>query len=141
MCVVAVCLYMVCREDNSPHMLIDFSGPLMTHFRCCWDTHDQPRLASLPFRLIDRTHPPPPTIDAVQINVYVLGHAFLKFKQLTGLNLAVIDPSIYIHRFAARLELGSEQEQTKVRPHVPIKAMSLRTPFLLTLVHTSPCHS
>ena len=26
MCVVAVCLYMVCREDNSPHMLIDFSG-------------------------------------------------------------------------------------------------------------------
>jgi transcription factor IIIB subunit 2 len=77
MCVVAVCLYMVCREDNSPHMLIDFS-------------------------------------DAVQINVYVLGHAFLKFKQLTGLNLAVIDPSIYIHRFAARLELGTEQEQTKV---------------------------
>ncbi|EWM25303.1 transcription factor iiib 90 kda subunit [Nannochloropsis gaditana] len=77
MCVVAVCLYMVCREDNSPHMLIDFS-------------------------------------DAVQINVYVLGHAFLKFKQLTGLNLAVIDPSIYIHRFAARLELGSEQEQTQV---------------------------
>jgi len=52
--------------------------------------------------------------DAVQINVYVLGHAFLKFKQLTGLNLAVIDPSIYIHRFAARLELGSEQEQTTV---------------------------
>lgn len=47
--------------------------------------------------------------------MYVLGHAFLKFKQLTGLNLAVIDPSIYIHRFAARLELGSEQEQTKVR--------------------------
>ncbi|GAB5033018.1 transcription factor [Nannochloropsis oceanica] len=77
LCVVAVCLYMVCREDNSPHMLIDFS-------------------------------------DAVQINVYVLGHAFLKFKQLTGLNLAVIDPSIYIHRFAARLELGSEQEQTTV---------------------------
>lgn len=26
MCVVAVCLYMVCREESSPHMLLDFSG-------------------------------------------------------------------------------------------------------------------
>ncbi|KAJ1417917.1 cyclin-like protein, partial [Ochromonadaceae sp. CCMP2298] len=67
--VVATCLYIICRQERSPHLLIDFS-------------------------------------DALQINVYVLGKSFLQFSKLLTLNLPVVDPSLYIHRYAARLELG-----------------------------------
>lgn len=65
--------------------------------------------------------------DAVQINVYKLGHAFLRFKALTQMNVPNIDPCIYIHRFACKLELGNSQEEQKVRfvfyiaiPHTPL---------------------
>lgn len=69
--VVATCLYTVCREEKSPHLLIDFS-------------------------------------DALQINVFLLGKAFLQFVRQMQLNLPVVDPSLYIHRFAQRLELGEK---------------------------------
>lgn len=52
--------------------------------------------------------------DAVQINVYKLGHAFLRFKALTGINVPNIDPCIYIHRFTNKLQLNSEQDEAKV---------------------------
>ena len=61
--VVAACLYIVCRREKSPHLLIDFS-------------------------------------DVLQTNVYVLGKCFLKFSDLLDLKLPIIDPSLYIHRFA-----------------------------------------
>jgi transcription factor IIIB subunit 2 len=66
--VIAACLYIVCRREKAPHLLIDFS-------------------------------------DALQTNVYTLGSCFLKFSRLLNLKLPVIDPSLYIHRFAAKLEL------------------------------------
>ena len=44
--------------------------------------------------------------DVLQSNVYVLGSTFLKFTRLLSLVLPIIDPSLYIHRFAAQLELG-----------------------------------
>jgi transcription initiation factor TFIIIB Brf1 subunit/transcription initiation factor TFIIB len=66
--VIAACLYIVCRREKAPHLLIDFS-------------------------------------DALQTNVYTLGSTFLKFSRLLNLKLPVIDPSLYIHRFAAKLEL------------------------------------
>ena len=69
--VVATCLYTVCRQEKSPHLLIDFS-------------------------------------DALQINVYVLGKAFLQFSRTLNIRLPIVDPSLYIHRFAARLELGDK---------------------------------
>lgn len=69
--VVATCLYIICRQEKSPHLLIDFS-------------------------------------DALQVNVYVLGKSFLQFSKVLNLNLPVVDPSLYIHRYATRLELGDK---------------------------------
>jgi transcription factor IIIB subunit 2 len=69
--VSAACLYIICRQEKSPHLLIDFS-------------------------------------DALQINVYLLGKAFLHFLKILNLNLPVVDPSLYIHRFASKLEFGEK---------------------------------
>jgi transcription factor IIIB subunit 2 len=69
--VVAVCLYVKCREDKSPHMLIDFS-------------------------------------DALSVNVFTLGACFLKFCRLLNIETPLIDPSLYIHRFAGRLDLSTK---------------------------------
>lgn len=69
--VCCACLYVVCRIEKTPHMLIDFS-------------------------------------DVLETNVYVLGHTFLKFAQLLCIELPIIDPSLYIHRFASRLEFGDK---------------------------------
>ena len=49
--------------------------------------------------------------DALQTNIFVLGHCFLALQQLLCLKLPVVDPSLYIHRFAARLELGDKVGQ------------------------------
>eukprot|EP00523_Entomoneis_sp_CCMP467_P015429 CAMPEP_0168780430 /NCGR_PEP_ID=MMETSP0725-20121227/8115_1 /TAXON_ID=265536 /ORGANISM="Amphiprora sp., Strain CCMP467" /LENGTH=637 /DNA_ID=CAMNT_0008830273 /DNA_START=106 /DNA_END=2020 /DNA_ORIENTATION=+ len=69
--VVASCLYIVCRQEKSQHMLIDFS-------------------------------------DALQVNVYSLGTCFLKFRRLLGLKLEIIDPALYVYRFAAHLDLDEK---------------------------------
>lgn len=46
--------------------------------------------------------------DVLQTNVYMLGSCFLKFTRLLSLTLPIIDPSLYIHRFASKLELGDK---------------------------------
>lgn len=46
--------------------------------------------------------------DVLETNVYLLGHTFLKLAQVVALNLPVIDPSLYIHRFASKLEFGDK---------------------------------
>ena len=58
---VAACLYSICRQEKSPHLLIDFS-------------------------------------DSLQINVFVLGKAFMQFSSVLNLKLPIVDPSLYIHR-------------------------------------------
>ncbi|KAI8093554.1 uncharacterized protein BX664DRAFT_384967 [Halteromyces radiatus] len=67
--VAAVCLYIVCRNEQSSQMLIDFS-------------------------------------DLLQTNVFVLGSTFLKLVRTLNLKLPLIDPSIYISRFAAACDFG-----------------------------------
>jgi len=69
--VVAACLYIVCRQNKSRLMLIDFS-------------------------------------DALQVNVYTLGTCFLKFRRLLALSLEIVDPALYIYRFAAHLDLDDK---------------------------------
>jgi len=69
--IVATCLYIVCRQEKSPYLLIDFA-------------------------------------DALQCNVYLLGKNYLQFIRLLGLNLPIIDPALYIHRFAIRLEFNEK---------------------------------
>jgi transcription initiation factor TFIIIB Brf1 subunit/transcription initiation factor TFIIB len=46
--------------------------------------------------------------DALQVNVYTLGTCFLKFRRLLGLQLEIIDPALYVYRFAAHLELDGQ---------------------------------
>lgn len=49
--------------------------------------------------------------DALQINVYTLGTCFLKFRRLLGLKLEIIDPALYIYRFAAHLDLDEKANE------------------------------
>lgn len=49
--------------------------------------------------------------DALQINVYTLGTTFLKFRRLLGLKLEIIDPALYIYRFAAHLNLDEKANE------------------------------
>lgn len=71
--VVATCLYLICRLEKSPHLLIDFS-------------------------------------DTLQVNVYTLGKTYLQFSKLLNLQqqLKVIDPALYLHRFAYFFNLGDK---------------------------------
>eukprot|EP00127_Corallochytrium_limacisporum_P003643 Clim_evm31s151 gene=Clim_evmTU31s151 len=71
--VVAACLYMICRKERTPHMLLDFA-------------------------------------DLLQVNVYVLGAVYLKICRVLHVRLPAVDPSLYLHRYAHRLEFGSLME-------------------------------
>lgn len=46
--------------------------------------------------------------DALQVNVYTLGTCFLKFRRLVGIKLQLTDPALYVHRFAAFLDLDDK---------------------------------
>jgi transcription initiation factor TFIIIB Brf1 subunit/transcription initiation factor TFIIB len=46
--------------------------------------------------------------DALQVNVYTLGTCFLKFRRLLGLKLEILDPALYVYRFAAHLDLDDK---------------------------------
>lgn len=69
---VATCLYIICRQEKSPFLLIDFS-------------------------------------DILQINVFVLGRAFLQFANVLNINLPIVDPSLYIHRYAGQFDFSDRQ--------------------------------
>jgi len=48
--------------------------------------------------------------EVLQVNMYVIGLVFLKLsKLLSMLKFPVIDPSLYIHRFASKLDFGNKE--------------------------------
>ena len=49
--------------------------------------------------------------DALGINVYTLGTCFLKFRRVLGLRLEIVDPALFIYRFAAHLDLDEKADQ------------------------------
>ncbi|SAM68624.1 related to BRF1-TFIIIB subunit, 70 kD [Ustilago bromivora] len=49
--------------------------------------------------------------DAIQVNVFILGRSYLKLIHVLNLRLPLIDPSIYIARFAALLDFGEETQK------------------------------
>jgi transcription factor IIIB subunit 2 len=49
--------------------------------------------------------------DLLQTNVYVLGHTYLKLCRVLNIQPPIIDPSLYIHRFAAQLEFGDQEQE------------------------------
>mmetsp|Transcript_58079 Transcript_58079/g.136416 ORF Transcript_58079/g.136416 Transcript_58079/m.136416 type:complete len:412 (+) Transcript_58079:80-1315(+) len=65
------CLYTICRQNKTPHLLVDFS-------------------------------------DITQIRANKIGVDFLRFRKLMNLSLPIIDPSLFVHRFATRLHLGNK---------------------------------
>ncbi|XP_074630402.1 transcription factor IIIB 90 kDa subunit-like isoform X2 [Acropora palmata] len=75
--VVAACLYLVCRTERTPHMLLDFS-------------------------------------DVLQVDVFTLGRTYLKLSQELYINLPAVDPCLYIHRFAHKLEFGEKEHEVAV---------------------------
>jgi transcription factor IIIB subunit 2 len=72
--ICAACLYIVCRQDKTSHMLIDFA-------------------------------------DVLQTNVYVLGATFLRLVQILHLQLPLVDPALYVARFASRLDFGDQTQK------------------------------
>lgn len=69
--IVVTVLYTVCRQEKSPHLLIDFS-------------------------------------DVLQVNIYIIGRCFLQLIRILNLSLPVVDPSLYIHRYASRLNCNNK---------------------------------
>ena len=64
--------------------------------------------------------------EVLRINVYVLGHTFLRLRQKLQLNqLPIIDPSLYIERFAERLEFKvGDEDKTQTVARDAIKLVS-----------------
>lgn len=46
--------------------------------------------------------------DALQVNLYTLGSCYLKLIKFLHFEMPVIDPSLFIHRFCAKLEFGDK---------------------------------
>jgi transcription factor IIIB subunit 2 len=76
--VAAVVLYIVCRLEQKPHLLIDFA-------------------------------------DVLQTSLYSLGSTYLKLikkikNNMNKLDLPLIDPSLFIHRFCAKLNFENKTQ-------------------------------
>lgn len=98
--VAAACLYLFCRQDEKPFLLIDFS-------------------------------------DALQVNVFTLGAVFLQLAKLLRLEdhplfSKPVDPSLYIHRFADRMDLPSRELYNKVSETAMRLVASMRRDWIQT---------
>ncbi|KAL0243037.1 hypothetical protein GEMRC1_005600 [Eukaryota sp. GEM-RC1] len=60
------------------------------------------RREKLPVMLIDLS-------ESIKCNLYTLGHTYLRLVGTLHLELPLVDPSLYIHRFAHKLELGKKE--------------------------------
>jgi len=85
--VLAACLYIVCRREKAPRLLIDFS-------------------------------------EVLQTNVFVLGSVYLKFRRLLNIQVPVMEPTHYIDRFAAKLELEGKEAEVSNTARLLAKRMS-----------------
>ncbi|XP_043962566.1 transcription factor IIIB 90 kDa subunit-like isoform X1 [Gambusia affinis] len=100
--VIAACLYLVCRTEGTPHMLLDLSDLLQV--RATWE---QPAAASLSSGPITERL-------CVQVNVYILGKTFLLLARELCINAPAIDPCLYIPRFAHMLEFGDKNHEVSM---------------------------
>ncbi|KAI5149003.1 transcription factor IIIB 90 kDa subunit [Enteropsectra breve] len=64
---LSACVYITCRQESTPHLLIDFSNEL-------------------------------------RIDMYKIGKVFLKLRNLLGIDVPLVDPSLYMHRFVSQLK-------------------------------------
>jgi len=88
--VACACLYVVCRRNKSPHLLIDFSDVLQTPVKT---------IGRVYMRLIRRLVGGDPRQSAI--------------TEATDIKVPLVDPSIFIERFARKLSLGGMQRQVQ----------------------------
>lgn len=69
---LSACVYITCRQESTPHLLIDFSNEL-------------------------------------RIDLFKIGKVFLKIRQLLGVDIPLIDPSLYMHRFCSQLKFKNKE--------------------------------
>ncbi|KAL8439585.1 hypothetical protein Efla_003798 [Eimeria flavescens] len=79
--VAGACLYAICRRERTPHLLIDFSDVLRKHTRSA----------------------------ACGTGVYV--QVFMKLLRVLHVQVPQVDPSLFLDRFAAQLNLGDKTRQ------------------------------
>lgn len=48
--------------------------------------------------------------DVLQVNLYILGSIYLKLIKILQLNIPLIDPSLYIHRYCAKLDFAEKSK-------------------------------
>lgn len=69
---LSACIYITCRQELTPHLLIDFSNEL-------------------------------------RIDLFKIGKVFLRIRQLLGVDIPLIDPSLYMHRFCSQLKFNNKE--------------------------------
>lgn len=69
---LSACVYITCRQESTPHLLIDFSNEL-------------------------------------RIDLFKIGKVFLRLRSLLGVDVPVIDPSLYMHRFVSQLKFQNKE--------------------------------
>lgn len=63
---LSACVYISCRQEGTPHLLIDFSNEL-------------------------------------RLDMFRIGKVFLKLCSILGVEMPLVDPSLYMHRFVSQL--------------------------------------
>jgi len=84
--VLAAALYIVCRQQRTPHLLIDFA-------------------------------------DTVGVDLFVLGSVYRKLVKLLHLQVPLIDPSLFIHRFCAKLDFKEKNNQVAMTANRIVQRM------------------
>ncbi len=56
--------------------------------------------------------------EVLQINLFILGSTYLKFIKLLKIIVPIVDPSLFIHRYCAKMEFG---DKTKVVGNTALK--------------------
>jgi transcription factor IIIB 90 kDa subunit len=84
--VIAASLYIVCRQQKSAHLLIDFS-------------------------------------DTVGVDLFLLGTVYRKLVKLLHLQVPLIDPSLFIHRFCAKLEFDDKTNKVTMTANRIVQRM------------------
>lgn len=89
--VASACLYVVCRRNRSPHLLIDFSDVLQSPVKV---------LGGCYMRLLRRLVGGDPSCP-------------LEIADSAAIEVPIVDPSIFIERFARKLNLGGAQRKVQ----------------------------
>lgn len=89
--VACACLYLVCRRNRSPHLLIDFSDVLQTPVKVLGGVY-----VKLVRRLLGGDPACLPTL-----------------ADTAAIEVPIVDPSIFIERFARKLNLGTTQRKVQ----------------------------